>query len=67
MQWFGFTTGFLAIQSGGSLVVITGTNFTPVTAVNFGLSRATSYTIDIPASAVGIVRLGDVNPTTNGR
>ena len=28
---------------------------------------ATSYTIDIPASAVGVVRLGDVNPTTNGR
>jgi uncharacterized protein YhjY with autotransporter beta-barrel domain len=57
--------------AGGTSVVITGSNFTGASAVNFGANAATSYTVDTPtqitaiapAGAVGIV---DITVTTVG-
>ncbi len=62
------TTG---TSAGGTSVVITGTNFTGATAVKFGTTNATSFTVDSdtqitatsPAHAAGTV---DVRVTTPG-
>ncbi|AGF55774.1 chitobiase/beta-hexosaminidase C-terminal domain-containing protein [Clostridium saccharoperbutylacetonicum] len=57
--------------SGGTVVTITGTDFTGVTAVKFGSTNATSYTVDsatqitatAPAGSAGTV---DITVTTAG-
>ncbi|PSJ57100.1 hypothetical protein C7I85_22975 [Mesorhizobium soli] len=57
--------------TGGTVVTITGTNFTGATAVKFGATNATSYTVNsstqitatAPAGSVGTV---DVTVTTAG-
>jgi hypothetical protein len=69
------TVSSLSVSSGplagGTTLVITGTNFTGVTAVKFGTSNATSFTLNsatqitttIPAASAGMV---DVTVTTPG-
>jgi hypothetical protein len=60
---------FASALSGGGVVTITGNNFTGATAVKFGTTAASSFTIDsgtqitvtVPAHAAGIV---DVTVTT---
>ena len=58
-----------AIASNGQTVTITGTDFTGVTAVTFGGTPATSYTVDSPTSITAVVGAGssgNVSVTTPG-
>jgi hypothetical protein len=61
------STGPLA---GGTTVVITGTGFTGVTAVKFGVTPATSYTVNSATQITAIAPVGtgtvDVTVTTAG-
>ncbi len=58
-----------AIASNGQTVTITGTDFTGVTAVTFGGTPATSFTVDSPTSITAVVGAGssgNVSVTTPG-
>src|SRR4029077_16279893 len=57
-------------QGGGTKVTITGTDFTGATAVNFGLTKATSFTVKSGTSITAVSPAGvgtvDVTVTTPG-
>lgn len=62
------------LTTGGSTIVITGTNFTGATSVTFGgtpganlvVASPTSITVKTPAHAAGLVNVDVANATTSG-
>jgi hypothetical protein len=57
-------------QAGGTLVTITGSGFTGATEVKFGLTKASSFTVNSPTSITAVTPAGtgavDVTVTTLG-